>query len=178
MVTASKTIEEEQDYQRAAAARWEAVEGMLDTHPEYRARLGATDADPEGVAMRLLRELIAQPYPASESEDGRLAISFAAAVHKLVEKHALWKGTDRPIPDEDKLALDILKVVLRYPPPPPFTAPEAPPAGFVTVHVPEFAEPEIRAMALIEVAMRPLGTDAQGRVARWAFDRYSEPDER
>lgn len=46
------------------------------------------------------------------------------------------------------------------------------------MHVPEFAEPEIRAMALIEVAMRPLGTDAQGRVARWAFDRYSEPDER
>ncbi len=117
MVTASRTIEEEQDYQRAAAARWEAVEGMLDTHPEYRGRLNATDADPEGVAMRLLRELIAQPYP-------------------------------NPLPAE----------------------------GYVMVQVPELPDAELRAMALIEVAMRPLGTDAQARVARWAWDRWSEPD--
>lgn len=63
MVTASKTIEEEQDYQRAAAARWEAVEGMLDTHPEYRARLGATDADPEGSSRCMCPS---SPSPRSE----------------------------------------------------------------------------------------------------------------
>lgn len=118
-----------------------------------------------------------------EEEDRRRATKFATEVATLIEQHSLW--TKGPlVDDEDKLILDILREVLRYPPPRPPTELAAidqdtrfevtVPVGHEArmVIVAQVPDPEVTAMAVIRTVLEGLPPDGRRRVVDWAWARW------
>ena len=59
MVTASRTIQEEDDERRDAAARWYRIEELVEQHPLHRAARAAGRQADEALAMEIVEQVLA-----------------------------------------------------------------------------------------------------------------------